>query len=639
MCGIVHMNLSLPLPLRGRSLRIVGALAAATALVALADPALAAGKLDGKPASTTGSIEMELAGNGVADGGTIDASFALTGDDEQIVVTRGDALTSIDAVTDWLAGSGSATTGITQVAVAGGDDEVTASLSFENLPSGVYPVAAKWDGAEERSLVYVPTDGAQGIALVVPITAPTISAGILSASELTELTAKDGALTAQLDAVTGTAAILAVDPAIPAAIRALGTTTPATATEWLERLLALPNDRFALQYGDADVAVQIDAGLEAPLAPTHLGNYLTDSATATTLSSLLDIGAGSAGLFYWPAPGSADDDVVDALARDNDARVLVPASSTAADAPALGGEVLAYDDALAGSLLSAAREEDPEARDLAIELARAQLWITEAEAEEPLIVAFDRGEADELSVALHAATALSSQAPLGLGEVLDASGGSVALDEATPDAERIDAIGAYLDAQAGLTTISTALAHPAAFLGETRAELQQLLAVGWNDDAEGWSARAESLAALNIDRAGAIEMQQQQPVQLLSGSAPMPVWIRNDLPYAAEVTIIAISDDPRLVIEERTVVTAQPDSVTRAKVDVKARIGSGDVMVHYTLESAAGTQIGPTRDVDVTVRASWERVGLGVIGAMTVLFLGIGAVRQVRRRRRTREAE
>jgi hypothetical protein len=83
-------------------------------------------------------------------------------------------------------------------------------------------------------------------------------------------------------------------------------------------------------------------------------------------------------------------------------------------------------------------------------------------------------------------------------------------------------------------------------------------------------------------------------------------------------------------------VTAQADSVTRAKIDVKARVGSGDVTVHYTLESAPGTQIGPTRDAPVTVRASWERVGLGVLGTIIVLFLGIGGVRQVRRRRRDR---
>ena len=58
--------------------------------------------------------------------------------------------------------------------------------------------------------------------------------GLLTADELAELTAPTGSLSNQLNAVEGTSAILAVDPAIPAAIRVLGTSAPASATEWLD---------------------------------------------------------------------------------------------------------------------------------------------------------------------------------------------------------------------------------------------------------------------------------------------------------------------------------------------------------------------------------------------------------------------
>ena len=629
------MTASIPLPPRRHPRRTALALAAAATLVALADPALAASETEAPPAS----FEMTLDGGGVAAAGSVEARFSLSGGDDDIVVSRGDALGSADEVRAWLEGAGSATTKLGEIETADEDadgGELTATLSFARLAGGVYPLAATRDGDEQRTVVYVPAADQQGVAVVVPITAPPIQAGILSAADLAELTAEEGALTAQLDAVEDTAAILAVDPAIPAAIRALGDAAPDTATAWLERLTSLPNDRFALQYGDADVTPQLDAGLDAPLAPTHLGNFLDESASDATLSSLLDIGSAGPTLF-WPAPGSADDDTVAALTAGVDARVLVPASSTVDGAPALGDTVLAYDDELADVLIEAGEAADPDG--LGTELARARLWLEELEADEPLLIAFDRGEVEGLAAALDTVTSLSGPSSPALDETLAAAAGSVPLDDREPDADRAAAVTAYLNDQAGLTTISTALAEPAAFLGETRAELQQLLAVGWLDDAEAWSARAEALAALNDDRAHAIEVQQQQPVQLLSGSAPMPVWIRNDLPYPAEVTIVAIADDPRLVIEQRTVVTAQPDSVTRAKVDVKARVGSGDVTVHYSLESAAGTEIGPSRSAEVTVRASWERVGLGVLGAIIVLFLGIGGVRQARRRRRTRAAD
>ena len=91
------------------------------------------------------------------------------------------------------------------------------------------PCVATYPGPDgpvtSTSAMIVPDDAAPpvGIGVVVPITAPGLSEGLLTADELIELTAPTGSLTNQLNAVEGTAAILAVDPAIPAAIRVLGT--------------------------------------------------------------------------------------------------------------------------------------------------------------------------------------------------------------------------------------------------------------------------------------------------------------------------------------------------------------------------------------------------------------------------------
>ena len=54
----------------------------------------------------------------------------------------------------------------------------------------------------------------------------------------------------------------------------LGTAAPDTATAWLDRLELLPNSRFALQFGDADIAAQLDTGLSTPLGPTSLTAYM-----------------------------------------------------------------------------------------------------------------------------------------------------------------------------------------------------------------------------------------------------------------------------------------------------------------------------------------------------------------------------
>src|SRR5690606_239785 len=151
---------------------------------------------------------------------------------------------------------------------------------------------------------------------------------LLSADELAALTAPDGALTGQLDAVTGTDAILAVDPAIPAAIRLLGARAPQTATAWLDRLERLPNDVFPLQFADADPTVQAHAGLPELLTPLDHTPLLdpTDfpqstpgptpepSRTSSPQPELPDWGAltaifGAESGILWPRADLTDDDL------------------------------------------------------------------------------------------------------------------------------------------------------------------------------------------------------------------------------------------------------------------------------------------------------------------------------------------
>ncbi len=112
------------------------------------------------------------------------------------------------------------------------------------------------------------------VGLIVPITAPALASGLLSAAELRALTAPGGALSASLEAVAGTPAILAIDPAILAAIRVLGTDAPGEAVDWLARLDALPNERFSLAFADGDLATAFAAGLPTPFTPSTLQAYM-----------------------------------------------------------------------------------------------------------------------------------------------------------------------------------------------------------------------------------------------------------------------------------------------------------------------------------------------------------------------------
>lgn len=112
---------------------------------------------------------------------------------------------------------------------------------------------------------------AVGIIPIVPIVTDLGDGGLLTVGELESLTAAEGDLTLLLDAVDGTSATLAIDPRLLVSIRALGADAPETATSWLERLESLENPSFPLEFADASLTLQQQAGLDQPLEPSSFG--------------------------------------------------------------------------------------------------------------------------------------------------------------------------------------------------------------------------------------------------------------------------------------------------------------------------------------------------------------------------------
>ncbi|MGO1543757.1 MAG: DUF6049 family protein [Gulosibacter sp.] len=114
------------------------------------------------------------------------------------------------------------------------------------------------------------------ISPIVPIVSDLGEEELLSIAELEILTAPQGDLTLLVDAVAGTDATLAIDPRLLVSIRALGADAPATAVAWLERLEQLENESFPLEFADASLTLQQQAGLEQPLQPTGFSYATAD---------------------------------------------------------------------------------------------------------------------------------------------------------------------------------------------------------------------------------------------------------------------------------------------------------------------------------------------------------------------------
>lgn len=675
---------------RGARMRLAAAVAAILALVASPLAATAAGPPPSRPLT----FAMAPRGDGiVVEGQSLIVSLTASNPTDstvaagEVTIAIGrDALSTRASLDAWLGGdrpslplTAIATTTIDSLAAHGVRTTTSAIESadsgIDDLEPGVYPLLATYASAQgeltSASVVTVPDEDAVAadVAVVVPIIAGPLDDGLLTADQLTELTADGGALRAQLDAVAGTAAILAIDPALPAAVRVLGQSAPASAVAWLDELLALPNSRFALQFGDADLASQIAGGLSRPLGLLPLTSYLdpanfTESAAETPepsptpgsdpalpdIEELTNIGA-SSGTLFWPATGTAGAETVAALGDivvdDTESVTLVSSGATtesgAVPARAAAGEaqLLVYDAAVSEALRAASAAEDAVPR--AAAQAAAVAYAQAATRERPgatLLLTVDRG-VDRSRAALHdavtTATGLPGRTPVTLRELLEATPTAVDLQKVQPDVARVAALRAFQDDEAELTAFATILEDATLLTGAERAAVLQLLGNGWRGRLEPWGDAVAEHREQSRTTLGAVAIVPAGDKTLLGSAAPLRFTIRNELPWAVSLVLIASPNDPRLVVQRTTPVEAEAAQNTRAEVPVEARVGSGESTIDLQLRSPSMVAIGGPVSVGVNVQAEWESVGVVIMAVLVAGLLVLGVIRTVRRMRRRRE--
>lgn len=590
------------------------------------------------------------------------------------------------ALAAWLAGEGAGPlvpVGSTTFApVAAGEAETTGVMVAATDPvlagrlPGVYPLVATYDGPDgllsSTSAMIVPDPAAaeSPLGVVVPITAAPRTTGLLTTDELAALTAPEGALTSALDAVDGTTAILAIDPAIPAAIRVLGTAAPASATEWLERLLALPNSRFALQFGDADVVAQLQAGLPRPAKPTSLRYAMlsstfaapspspTPTPTATTdpgrptypsLDELLFIGSERTAVF-WPGDGTATAATVATLGgitvEDQRSLTLLPSTSTTAGAAGATvtahhtvaeADVLVYDAAVSRALQQASVLDDSALRGAELTVATAYLAFAQRDAGGgPLLVSLGR-EIERSRVAMGATLLAATQAPGVVSAALNAleqtPPGVAEVSDGVTDPQRSAAASTLFSEEEGLGRFATILDDPSLLTGPERTAILQLLGVGWLRDPAQWATAVADHRVQTTATLSSVGLLPVPDIQQIGPNADIPVWVRNDLPFEVNVVLHASPDDLRLDIERSTPVRARQNSNTRVLIPVNAQIGSGEVQVSLELSSPTFQPVGQAQVALVTVRADWERYGIIALGTIVAGLLVIGVIRTLRRRR------
>ncbi|QKJ21320.1 hypothetical protein HQM25_17505 [Microbacterium hominis] len=693
-------------------------------------PAARADEVTPSPSPTapalTGTTTFTLS---PVENGVVDAGEALT---VSVSVQNGTAATipalSVDlglgttalpdrvALSAWLAGT---TTSVTTQPVAsatlesipsGGEQGSGMTVPaddplLEGLAPGVYPLVASYTSGDDAdgdglgdvvastSVVIIPDPEATpvGISVVVPLTAGVRSEGLLSAVELAELTAPGGSLSAQVAAVAGTDAVIGIDPAIVASIRVLGDAAPASARAWLARLDDLPNERFSLQFGDADPAVQLEAGATRLLSPSSLA-YAMDDADFPVVEETEDAAIGidpsddsaevvpspsptgenpdepvlpttaelvaidgARGATYWPTPGAASPEALARLgvldAGDDRSVTILPSRATAEGASgrtipahAVAGDatLLVYDSIVTEALTRAASIDRTPLRGAALTEATAHLVFASAETGgRDLAVAVERGT-DRSNVALHSAIIAAEQAPgtvaRSLTRALSEPPRSVAIADATAGEERVATAAGFADDESELARFATILTDPALLTGPERAEILQLLSVSWAEEPVLAQAAAAVHRQGTLSTLDSVGLLPVSTFTLLGSDGGLRFWVRNELPYPVNLVLYTTPDDLRLDVQPATEVTATPQSNTRVEVPVQARVGSGEVTLDLQLRSPSSVAIGPAESVQVNVRAEWEAVGLTALGVVVGGLIVLGAARTVLKIRARRTA-
>ena len=619
-----------------------------------------------------------------------DTDSSLSGGQVQVELNR-TPLTDGDAVSSWLDDSEAdgdfSVIGSDQTsAIDAGSAETTTILvpetALADLTPGIYPIRAELSGAttgnpsDDRvagvdttatSVLVVADAQAALIGVLVPITATPENGSLLTADELADLTDGDGALTAQLDDVAGTTAVLAIDPSIPAAIRALGSAAPETARDWLTRLDGLSNTRFALQFGDADATAQAQAGLPELLQPMTFAPFLdptrfpqapatgapSDSPASTTptpnpptapalpTDDELTAIDGALPRILWPDDSLTQADLTAFTTYlGAGTTTIVPSTAvggqSAAHATSGEHDLLVTDADVSQTLSDAAAEADPVARQRLLAEATARLQLAQGRtAGAPLLIGLDRDQT-RTSEALRDAIATADTIGFELSSVRATPPVAAAL-QGDPDTARATAVGNLLADEGSLTAFSSILTDPQVLLSPERIRILRTIAVGTS--AKAFDAGVDAHRERTTDTLAAVSIPTSSTIQLLTANADLPIAVRNDLPWPVTVELHASPTDPRLDVKPVTETIVQPNSTTRAKVPVSARVGSGEVDLRLSLFSPTGVPIQDQQSVRVAVRAEWETIGLIIFGGLAVVLIALGVIRTVRRKRREGAAE
>lgn len=512
-----------------------------------------------------------------------------------------------------------------------------------------------------------------GVAVVVPLTVPGSTAGVLPGSVLEAETSVGGALYTQLEQVWGQPVAIAIDPRIIVSIRLLGTSAPSSALIWLERLRAAPNQTLPLSYADSDVSAvsQAGGGVLAPSSfaideslfqavptpspsdtaspsPTPTPSAAPVAPTAPTLASLLAWPYTIADM-AWPRESTVVAGDLSTFASAGLNTTILSSENTSAGtlsrtpnaATEVGRRSVVTSDLVLSHLfrdaVSATSTVDWQTTMTELTSAIGTISSEKGATARTMLATVGRDTpliGSRLSQTLFALATIPGASQASLTEAVSSPPTSVTMVDLPVPASRLDTIRQLLASAQTLAPFASALDDPTALTGERTLALMALTSQGWIGSEDRLAPAIAEFVTRTTGLVSSIQVTSST-ITLLADKEQLPITVRNSLDYPVTVYVLVTPQTATLaVLQPRVKVSLEANSQKRASVPVQS-VANGEVVIRIALVSATNVVVAPETRVTINVQAGWETAATAVLGVLVLGLFALGIVRTVRRRRRT----
>jgi hypothetical protein len=528
-----------------------------------------------------------------------------------------------------------------------------------------------WGVATPQAADAAPGDvpGIARVAAVYPLVAPEARTALLTVDSLADYTSATGILTRQLDAVVGEPVAIGIDPLLIASIRVLGNTAPASATEWLDRLDAAPNDTFELTWADSDITVALQAGSATVLQPTSFdfaidpdrfaaATTATPSPGATpppvgtapplpTSETLLDWDY-TLPAVAWPVADTVIGNDLVAIAQSGYSTTLLGSGNVTRTDPShahvtiAGSSAVVTDDTISGLLDTTADALTEESWLAASVLLGGSVDAAAAAGDAggaTIVLALDRSSAgigQRLPQTLQALDALASSDLVTLSSILSGPADDATLVDMPQAPERIATVGPLLVNEQSDAAFAAVAVDPTLITGERRLRLLGTLSSAWTSYPGGWATPVRLFAEDSDELHAAVRIVRSSDITLVADRASLPVTVSNDLDQPVTVLVTITTQSPILrVVQSAVEVTIEPDSQRRAQIPVQS-LSNGTARISVSVSTVTGVAVGTPNAVRINVYAGWETPITVAIGILVFLVFAFGVARTILRRRKMR---